>query len=111
MKKYILCITFMLVCVMLAAMYRADYENRKQEAYTSPQGTNTITVKYDFVSRPSVYKKRGFWNSKIWDYPNSGFMETVHFKLEWLSENQIRFTYSDIENHKYDEEYIITIPD
>ncbi len=37
-------------------------------------------------------------------------MKTVGFEVEWLSENQIRFTYDDV-GDKYDEGYIITIPD
>ena len=37
-------------------------------------------------------------------------METVHFNVEWISENQIRLDYDDL-NDEYDEEYIITIPD
>lgn len=78
--------------------------------YTSPQGTNTIIVKYDFVSRPSIFKKGFLWNKKIWKYPNPGFAETVVFGVEWLSESQIRFTYDD-KCDAYDEEYIITIPD
>lgn len=37
-------------------------------------------------------------------------METVHFGVEWLSENQIRLNYDDL-NDEYDEEYIIAISD
>lgn len=81
----------------------------EENIYTSPEGTNTIVVKYDHVCRPYVFKKGLFWDTKIWDSPTSGFMETVHFGVEWLSENQILLTYDDI-NDKYDEAYIIDIP-
>ncbi len=64
---------------------------------------------YDYVSRPTIYKKGWLWNQKIWDYPGHGFMETVHFNVEWLSEDKIRFTYDD-KNDKFDEEYTIVIP-
>lgn len=83
--------------------------NAEQEIFTSPQGANTIIVQYDLVCRPTVYQKGLLWNKKIWDYPGSGFMETVHFGVEWLSETEIRLTYDDI-NDEYDEEYIITLP-
>lgn len=79
-------------------------------SYTSPQGTNTILVKYDFVSRPTIFKQEVLLDKKIWEYPGSGFMETVIFDVEWLSECQIRFTYDDSWD-EYDEKYIITISD
>lgn len=80
-----------------------------REIYASPQGTNTIIVEYDHVCRPSVYKKSRFRKKHIWTYPGGGFMETVSFGVEWLSEDKIRMTYDD-KNDKYDEEFIIEIP-
>lgn len=76
----------------------------KEVTYTSPEGTYTIVIKYDYVSRPDVFKKGLLWDKMIWDYPNPGFMETVRFDVEWLSENQIL-----LHNDAYDEEHIITI--
>lgn len=81
-----------------------------REIYVSPQGTNTVIVEYDHVSRPYVYQKTWFGKRKIWTYPKGGFMETVSFGVEWLSENQFSMTYDD-KNDKFDEEYIITIPE
>lgn len=43
------------------------------------------------------------------DLPGGGFMETVFFGVEWLSEDKIRMTYDDL-NDKYDEQFIIEIP-
>lgn len=83
--------------------------NGEKDTYASPQGTNTIIVQYDFMSRPTVYKKRWLWDKELWSYPGSGFMETVHFDVEWLSEDKIRLSYDD-KNDKYDEEFIIEIP-
>lgn len=77
----------------------------KREVYTSPQGTNTIIIIYDHVCRPYVYKKTWFGKKEIWTYPGSGFMETVYFDVEWLSENQFRMFLD-----RFDEEYIISIP-
>lgn len=110
-RNYIKYRIFLCVCLLFILMLYGFYNtaaNTQQIVYTSPKGTNTLLVRYDYVSRPTIYKKGLLWNKKIWEYNNSGFMETVYFNLEWLSENQIRFTYDD-ENDEFDEEYIITI--
>ena len=85
------------------------FQNTEQEVFTSPQGTNTIIVQYDFVSRPTIYKKTWLGKRKIWAYPGSGFMETVHFGVEWLSEDEIKVNYDDLDD-EYDEEFIVAIP-
>lgn len=36
-------------------------------------------------------------------------METVHFGVEWLSEQQVRLVYDDLDD-RYDEEFVITVP-
>lgn len=82
----------------------------EQEEYTSPKETNTIIVQYDFMSRPTVYKKHWLWDKELWSYPGSGFMETVHFGVEWLSEESFRIFYEDLRDDKYNEDFIITIP-
>ena len=100
-------VLFVIFCFQSCASFFDDAE----EVYISPAGTYTIVVKYDFVSRPKVFKKGLLWDKKIWSYPNSGFMETVHFGVEWLSENQICLYYNDISDDNYNESYIITIPE
>ena len=81
-----------------------------REEFVSPRGTNTVVIEYDHVCRPYVYQKTWYGKREIRTYPKGGFMETVSFGVELLSDNQFRMTYDD----KYDafyEEYIITIPD
>lgn len=114
-RKYIKYIFFLLMLLFIIFLYRScnsffgsSYD--REFTYTSPEGTNTIVVKYDFVSRPSVFKKGVSGDEKIWTYPNNGFNETVSFHVEWLSENQIRLIYND-KHDEFDEEYIITIPE
>ena len=51
----------------------------------NPNGTNTITVKYDYLSRPSVYKG----NKKIFSYNGPGYMESVYYDVEWVSEDEL----------------------
>lgn len=77
------------------------------EVLTSPGKTNTIIVEYDFVSRPTVYRKKGIGKEEIWAYDGGGFNETVHFDVEWLSEDQFKISY-DVNN--CDEEFVVTIP-
>lgn len=105
-----LCILMLLLLTIFLFRSCRSFGYDFEFSYTSPQGTNTIIVKYDFVSRPTIFKRGFLWDKKIWEYPNSGFMETVTFGVEWLSENQIRFFYDDSQE-EYDEEYILTIPD
>lgn len=106
--NYMIVIVIVLIIIFLFQSCCRIFANTEQEIFTSPKGTNTIIVEYDFVCRPTIYKKGLFWKEKIWHYSGSGFMETVHFDVEWLSEDQIRFTYDD-KDDDYDEEYIITI--
>lgn len=107
--KYIVVSATLLLAIGLCRGCYNIFVNAEQEIFTSPRGTNTIIVQYDFMSRPTVYKKRLLWDKELWEYPGSGFMETVHFNVEWLSEDKIRISYDD-KNDEYDEEFIIEIP-
>lgn len=104
-----ICLFIILVLILFLFRSYQSFGYDFEYTYTSPQGTNSFIVKYDFVSRPVIFKRGFLWDKKIWEYPNSGFMETVSFEPEWLSETQIRFIYDDV-NDEYDEEFIITIP-
>lgn len=112
MRKRIKQIAVAATLLLAIGLCRSCYNifvNTEQEIFTSPQGMNTIIVQYDFMSRPTVYKMRLLWDKELWAYPGSGFMETVHFNVEWLSEDKIRISYDD-KNDEYDEEFIIDIP-
>lgn len=87
--------TFLASCDTLK--YDKEFESQ------SPSGEKTVTVKVDHVSRPDV-----FYNDEcIFEYSGSGFSETEYWKVEWLSENEIRL-YLD----SYDgEDYNIEIPE
>lgn len=108
--KYIagLAALFLVICLFRSCCDALFVASR--EVFVSPQGTNTIIIEYDHVCRPYVYQKTWYGKREIWTYPGSGFMETVSFGVEWLSENQFRMTYDD-KNDEFDEEYIITIPE
>ena len=78
----------------------------REEEYTSPGGENTITVEYDFASRPSVFND----GDCIWEYPGRGFNEEAFFHVEWIDEDTVKLIYKD-ETHggKYYEEYEIDL--
>lgn len=95
-----------LIIILLQGCRSCGYDF--ELSYASPQGTNRIIVKYDFMSRPSIFKRGFLRDKKIWEYGGSGFMETVTFHVEWISENEICFSYDDIQD-EYDEEYVIVV--
>ena len=80
----------------------------EKETFTSPGNTNTIVVKYDSASRPTVYKKKLVGNEVIWEYDGTGFNEEVRFNVEWVSEDQFVISYDD--SHGIHEEFDVTIP-
>ena len=74
-----------IILFLIAGKDELQYETDRDKKYTSPNGTNTITVKYDYLSRPSVYKG----NKKIFSYNGPGYMESVYFDVEWVSEDEL----------------------
>lgn len=57
----------------------------KEEIIRSPNGKYTITLKYDNVSRPYIFKD----NKIIFSYDGPGFNETAYWDVEWLSEDKL----------------------
>ena len=99
-NKVLIVIPILLVISSLTACIN------RRETFKSPNGTNKITVSYDFVSRPSVIYK----GKTIWEYEGRGFNEEAFFYVDWLSENDFILHYDD-ESHsgKYAEEFHITL--
>lgn len=102
-------ITFIAIAVA-AVLFRGcadtmSYEKRFDSAYTSPLGTRTILVRYDYVSRPSVFIN----GERLFYYKGRGFNETVSWGVTWASEQQIVLSYND-SNDEYDEKFYIDIP-
>ncbi len=90
---------FIIIAIVLSG-------NRK-DIFKSPEGTNRITVKYDFMSRPSVIYK----GNTIWEYEGGVFMEDVTFHVEWTSEDSFYIRYDDeMHDGKFAEEFEITLP-
>ena len=85
-KKHI---HFVFVLVMLVICMLSGCGYDREDVFTSPAGTNTVTIKYDYVSRPTLF----YHGEKIWEYPNSGFDEEVYFYIEWESEDTFILKY------------------
>lgn len=81
------------------------YEKTFDSTYISPLGTRSVLVRYDYVSRPSVFVN----GERLFYYKGSGFNETVFWNVTWTSEQQIVLSYDD-SNDEYDEEFYINIP-
>ena len=94
-----ICLICFIACSLVACSNRT-------EKYTSPDGNIKITVKYDFVSRPSVFYK----GDRIWKYPGRGFNEEAFFEVTWIDNDTIRLAYDDpSHNGKYSEEFEIDL--
>ena len=78
------------------------YETKFDETFVSPNEVNTILVRYDYVSRPSVFLLDG---DMLFKYDKPGFMETVSFEVQWINDYQFI-----LYNERYNEQYEITIP-
>ena len=104
MKKLL---SFVLVTVLF--LMCCGCSGQPIQEYTSPNGTHRIVIEYDMVSRPTVYEVKGGIKEHLWSYDGNGFVETVYFEIEWVSENQFYIRYDD-SNDEYDEEFLVTIP-
>ena len=77
------------------------FEKQYDKKFTSPNKVNTILVRYDYVSRPSVFLD----GKEIFEYSRAGFMENVHFDVKWISDYEFI-----LYNERVKEEYRVVIP-
>lgn len=87
-KMLILAIFILLAGSGFRRCYHAYYQY--QFTHTSPNGSNTIIIRYDPMCCPAILKKGRLWNKVIWRYSGSGLIETSFFDVRWLSENEIQ---------------------
>ena len=84
----------------------AKYETSRDEIIQSPNGKYSITLRYDYVSRPYIFKD----NKLIFETHEPGYNETVYFKVKWESENKILLYNDSGSKEKYkNDKYYITI--
>lgn len=101
-KNAVLCI---LVLFILTGCTTIEYETSRDEVIYSPSGNYSITLRYDYVSRPYIFKD----DTLVFETNKPGYNETVYFKVEWKSEDEI-FLYIESDNDKYsNEKYFIKI--
>ncbi len=107
--KKTLVINIAVIAAVIAFIIANTSLSGQTDYFSSPNGRTHILVKYDFVSRPTVYKKEGLiFNKKLWSYEGAGFTETVWFEPEWISDTEFIFRYDD-KNDEFDEEFLIKV--
>ncbi|EOH90151.1 hypothetical protein I588_04175 [Enterococcus pallens ATCC BAA-351] len=97
---FVLIIGFFFTCKGLFRNLR--YETTFDQSFISPNRNTKIFVRYDYVSRPSVFLKDG---REIYSYEGPGFMETLQFDVEWV-DNDTFILY----NKQVNESYTVEIP-
>lgn len=114
MKKLLNSIYIVLILVLLISGLslltgcsndKIKYETSRDQIFKSPNGKYTITLRYDKMSRPYIFKD----NKLIFKTNKPGFNEMVYFKVKWESENEI-LLYIDMDSEKYkNDKYYIRI--
>ncbi|MEO1770734.1 hypothetical protein [Candidatus Enterococcus ferrettii] len=97
---FILIIGFFFVYTVMFRKLR--YESKFDQSFVSPNNETKIFVRYDYISRPSVFLENG---KEIFNYEGPGFMETIQFDVEWL-EGDTFILY----NNQVNERYKVEIP-
>lgn len=87
MKKHCTWILSFFCCILMTGC--TDF----LKTVTSPEGTHTLRIEYDFVSRPTVYEEKTGFDKLLWKYSGAGFMETVFVHVEWITENEALLTF------------------
>jgi hypothetical protein len=103
-KNAVLCILVLFILTGCTTS-EIEYETSRDEVIYSPSGNYSITLRYDYVSRPYIFKD----DTLVFETNKLGYNETVYFKVEWKSEDEI-FLYIESDNDKYsNEKYFIKI--
>ena len=103
-KNAVLCILVLFILTGCTTS-EIEYETSRDEVIYSPSGNYSITLRYDYVSRPYIFKD----DTLVFEKNKPGYNETVYFKVEWKSEDEI-FLYIESDNDKYsNEKYFIKI--
>ena len=76
------------------------YDTSRDTVIESPDKSYSVTIRYDYVSRPDLYID----GEKIFEYDGSGFMESVGWNIEWLSEKEILLYIQSPQKEKYSKE-------
>lgn len=83
-----------------------EYDTNLDRVINSPDNSYSLTLRYDYVSRPSIFKD----GKLIYEYPGSGFTETVGWDIKWVSDDEILLYIASPQKEKYSKEkYYIKI--
>ena len=95
-----------LTTVVIGGKYllsESKYESQFDQSFVSPNGINTILVRYDYMSRPTVFLNGK--TDKIFVYTKPAFNENIHFDVEWKSDYEFVLYNTYVEEY-----YVIIIP-
>ena len=107
-SKLVVFIASLLVFMITFAASCSDIEYETTQDFTSPSGNRTITIKYDYVSRPFVFLD----GEMIFETNKPGFMESVGWEVEWISDDEIRLYVASPQRDKYsNDNYYIKLTD
>lgn len=89
LKKVIVSALALVVIWVVAFLAFLLQPRDRQQIIQSPQGSNTIVLEYDLVSRPKLYRKKdGLFLTPIPLKTSSGYNESVEATINWLSEEE-----------------------
>lgn len=66
-----------------------------QREYISPSGEKHLVIEYDHASRPSLYSRHSIFMLPIATPDFVGSTEILFWRVEWLSDDEIRLQRSD----------------
>lgn len=83
-----------------------QYDTDRDRVITSPDKSYSLLLRYDYVSRPSIFKD----GELIYEYKGSGFMESVGFNIKWVSDDEILLYLESPKKEKYkNEQFYINV--
>lgn len=94
------------IFLLLSGCSSIKYETSRDRIIVSPNKSYSLTLRYDNVSRPFIFKD----GELIYEYKGSGFTETVYFNIKWISDDEILLYLESPQKEKYSkEEYHIKL--
>lgn len=99
-------IVFLLVHFMFMGCDNLEYETSRDKVIMAPDNSYSLTIIYDYVSRPVILKN----DKKIYEYKGSGFAESVDWDIKWISDDEILLYIVSPKKEKYkNEQFYISI--
>ena len=102
MLKFCVGIMLVFMSFFLVGCNNLEYETSRDTVIVAPDNSYSLTLKYDNVSRPCVYKD----GKKLYEYQGNGFNESVVWDIKWVSDNEVLLYIKSPQKEKYKKEQI-----